>query len=55
MHNPQATSRAAEPATGHGGHTRAEDEIGAYQLPPSIREYRDLARRIVREELMPLN
>ena len=27
---------------------------GAYVLPPEIAEYRDLARRIVREELMPL-
>ncbi|CAA2158563.1 (R)-benzylsuccinyl-CoA dehydrogenase [Methylobacterium brachiatum] len=36
------------------GHTLAEDEIGAFQVPPSIQEYRDLARRIVREELMPL-
>ncbi len=41
-------------ADGKGGHAQAADEIGAYQLPPSIREYRDLARRIVREELMPL-
>ena len=54
MHNPQATNRAAEAASTQGGHPRAEDEIGAYQLPPSIREYRDLARRIVRDELMPL-
>ncbi|CAM5761986.1 acyl-CoA dehydrogenase family protein [Bosea minatitlanensis] len=38
----------------HSAHSRAEDEIGAFQLPPSVREYRDLARRIVREELMPL-
>jgi alkylation response protein AidB-like acyl-CoA dehydrogenase len=54
MHNPQTVSRAAEAASRQGEHPRAEDEIGAYQLPPSIREYRDLARRIVREELMPL-
>lgn len=46
--------RDAGKAADHGGHALAEDEIGAFQLPPSIREYRDLARRIVREELMPL-
>lgn len=44
----------AREAEGHGGHSLASDEVGAYQLPPSIREYRDLARRIVREELVPL-
>jgi acyl-CoA dehydrogenase len=51
MH-PQSRGRADE--TTHGGHSQASDEIGAFQLPPSITEYRDLARRIVREELMPL-
>jgi acyl-CoA dehydrogenase len=35
-------------------HKVSEDEQGAYQLPPSIREFRDLARQIVREELLPL-
>ncbi len=44
----------AREAEGHAGHAVASDEVGAYTLPPSIVEYRDLARRIVREELMPL-
>ncbi len=31
-----------------------EHEGSAYQLPPEIREIRDVARRIVRTELLPL-
>ncbi len=31
-----------------------ENSETAYQLPPAIAEYRDLAQRIVRERLMPL-
>jgi acyl-CoA dehydrogenase len=53
MHNPPEFHRDAGKSGDHG-HTLAEDEVGAYQLPPSIREYRDLARKIVREELVPL-
>lgn len=34
--------------------TSTAEETAAFQLPPAIQEYRDLARRIVREELMPL-
>jgi len=34
--------------------TPSETETAAYQLPPAIREFRELARRIVREELLPL-
>ncbi|MFI4988128.1 MAG: acyl-CoA dehydrogenase family protein [Alphaproteobacteria bacterium] len=32
----------------------SESATTAFQLPPAIREFRDLARRIVREELLPL-
>ncbi len=50
----QHHDKIAREADGHGGHSQSSDEVGAYQLPPSVREYRDLARRIVREEIMPL-
>jgi hypothetical protein len=43
-----AITRAAVAA--HGG-----DENGAYRLPPSIMEYPDLARSIVRKELRRAN
>lgn len=46
--------KIAREADGHAGHSPASDEAGAYTLPPSVVEYRDLARRIVRDELMPL-
>jgi alkylation response protein AidB-like acyl-CoA dehydrogenase len=47
-------NRGAPQPGDHSRHAGSDDEVGAYQLPPSIREYRDLARRIVREELVPL-
>ena len=41
---------ALENVSDHGSHQDAT----AYQLPPEVREYQDLARRVVREELLPL-
>lgn len=33
---------------------KSDPDAAAFVLPPAIREFRDLARRIVRDELMPL-